>query len=55
VETLRGEGLIVRKGVREGLIKRERTKFLRDEWPPLRARLARMEVDLKLLLATADD
>ena len=55
VETLRGEGVIVRKGVREGLIKRERTKFLREEWPPLRAKLARMEVDLKLLLATADD
>jgi GntR family transcriptional regulator len=55
VETLRGEGLIVRQGVREGLLKRERTKFIKEEWPALRARLARLEVDLKLLVATATD
>ena len=53
VEALRGEGLIVRAGVRDGLLKRERTKFMKEEWPALRARLARLEVDLKLLLATA--
>jgi DNA-binding transcriptional regulator YhcF (GntR family) len=52
VETLRGEGLIVREGVREGLMKRERTKFMKEEWPALRARLARMEVDLKALVAS---
>jgi GntR family transcriptional regulator len=52
VETLRGEGLIVRAGVREGLLKRERTKFMKEEWPALRARLARMEVDLKALVAS---
>lgn len=53
VDTLRGEGLIVRAGVREGLMKRERTKFMKEEWPVLRARLARMEVDLKALVASA--
>jgi GntR family transcriptional regulator len=53
VDTLRGEGLIVRAGVREGLMKRERTKFMKEEWPALRARLARMEVDLKALVASA--
>jgi len=52
VETLRGEGLVVRKGAREALLKRERTKFMKEEWPQLRARLARMELDLKALLAT---
>ena len=52
VETLRGEGLIVREGVREGLMKRERTKFMKEEWPALRARLARMEVDLKALVTS---
>lgn len=52
VETLRGEGLVVRKGARDALLKRERTKFMKEEWPQLRARLARMELDLKALLAT---
>jgi len=55
VETLRGEGLIVRSGVREGLLKRERAKFMKEEWPLLRRKLARMEVDLKLLVAGALD
>ena len=55
IETLRGEGLIVRAGVREGLLKRERTKFMKEEWPALRAKLRRMEVDLKLLVAGALD
>jgi GntR family transcriptional regulator len=55
VEALRGEGLIVRNGMRVGLMKRERAKFMKEEWPALRARLARLEVDLKALLATASD
>jgi len=55
VETLRGEGLIVRNGVRDGLLKKERTKFMKEEWPALRAKLVRMEVDLKLLVAGALD
>jgi len=55
VEALRGEGLIVRNGVRAGLMKRERMKFMKEEWPVLRARLTRLEVDLKVLLATASD
>ena len=55
IETLRGEGLIVREGVHAGLMKRERTKFIKEEWPQLRARLIRMEVDLKALLAFASD
>lgn len=55
IETLRGEGLIVKPGVRAGLMKRERAKFLKDEWPALRARLARMEVDLRALFSAAAD
>jgi len=49
VEALRGEGLMVRNGVRTGLMKRERAKFLKEEWPELRARLERMEVDVRML------
>jgi GntR family transcriptional regulator len=49
VEALRGEGLIVRNGVRNGLMKRERARFLKEEWPQLRARLARLELDVRAL------
>src|SRR3984893_14468181 len=55
IETVRGEGLIVREGVHAGLMKRERTKFMKEEWPHLRARLARLELDVKALFATASD
>jgi GntR family transcriptional regulator len=54
VQTLRGEGLIVQPGARATVLKRERTHFFKEEWPALRDRLARMEVDLRALLATAD-
>jgi GntR family transcriptional regulator len=55
IETVRGEGLMVKEGVRPGLMKRERTRFMREEWPHLRARLVRMELDVQALLATASD
>ena len=55
IETLRGEGLIVREGVHAGLMKRERARFIKEEWPHLRARLARMELDLKALFSSASD
>jgi GntR family transcriptional regulator len=55
IETVRGEGLIVKEGVYAGLMKRERTKFMKEEWPHLRARLARLELDVKALFATASD
>ncbi len=36
-------------------MKRERTRFMKEEWPALqRARLARMELDLKALFSAAD-
>jgi GntR family transcriptional regulator len=55
IETLRGEGLIVKEGVHATLMKRERTRFIKDEWPHLRARLARMDLDLKALFAATSD
>lgn len=54
IETLRGEGLVVKEGVHGTLMKRERARFMKDEWPALRARLARMELDLKALFSAAD-
>jgi GntR family transcriptional regulator len=55
IETVRGEGLIVKEGVRAGLMKRERARFMREEWPHLRARLARMDLDLQTLFVAASD
>ena len=55
IETLRGEGFIVKEGVHAGLMKRERSRFMKDEWPQLRARLARMDLDLKALFAGPAD
>jgi GntR family transcriptional regulator len=54
-DRLRGEGLILRKGVRDALLKRERNKFLKEEWPLLRARLKRLGIDAKTLAETFDD
>jgi GntR family transcriptional regulator len=48
-EKLRGEGLVLAKGVREMLLKRERNRFLKEEWPLLRTRLKRLGIDHKTL------
>ncbi len=54
-DRLRGEGLVVRKGVREALLRRERNKFMKEEWPVLRTRLKRLGIDLDTLAETFDD
>jgi len=48
-ETKRGIGLVVKDGVREFLLKRERNKFLREEWPAIRERIGALEFDTKEL------
>jgi GntR family transcriptional regulator len=55
IETVRGEGLVVKVGAHGTLMRRERAKFIKEEWPHLRARLARMDLDLKALFAGAFD
>ena len=55
IDRLRGEGLILRKGVRELLLRRERNRFFKEEWPVLRARLRRLGVDVSDLARTFDD
>ncbi|MGW8370021.1 MAG: GntR family transcriptional regulator [Gammaproteobacteria bacterium] len=45
-----GIGFSVRKGVRQILLNRERRKFLDKEWPKLRNRLERLEIDISDLL-----
>ncbi len=49
-EKRRGIGFAVRKGVQKALLQRERRKFLEQEWPELRARLKRLDIDIEDLL-----
>ena len=44
-ETRRGIGVLVKDGVRDVLMKRERKKFLREEWPAIRERIGALEID----------
>jgi GntR family transcriptional regulator len=54
-ERFRGEGLKLRKGVRDILLRRERNRFMKEEWPVLRARLKRLGIDIRSLAQTFDD
>jgi GntR family transcriptional regulator len=54
-EKLRGEGLVLAKGVREMLLKRERNRFLKEEWPVLKTRLNRLGIDLKTLAESQEE
>lgn len=49
-EKRRGIGFEVRKGVRKALLQRERRKFLEQEWPELKARLQRLDIDIEDLM-----
>jgi len=50
VEKRRGLGMYVTDGAREALLKSERERFLREEWPGLHARLARLGLSLRQLM-----
>ena len=53
VEKRRGLGMYVTEGARSALMKSERDRFLHEEWPPLAARLERMDIDIETLLKHA--
>ncbi len=53
VEVQRGVGMYVVAGAADRLRRSEREAFLRDEWPEIRARLARLGVSARELLAEA--
>ncbi|RJS94070.1 GntR family transcriptional regulator [Salinisphaera sp. Q1T1-3] len=55
VEKRRGLGSFVRPGARERLRRLERERFLAEEWPALRARLDRLDLDLATLMQASDD
>src|SRR5690348_15504861 len=50
VEKRRGLGMYVTDGARDALLKSERERFLREEWPTLSARLDRLGLSLKELM-----
>ena len=51
VAVQRGVGMYVVKGAAERLRHREREQFVRDEWPMIRERIARLGLDAGDLLA----
>ena len=55
VEKRRGLGMYVSDGAREALLKSERERFLREEWPTLAARIARLGLDFKQLMQAANE
>lgn len=50
VEVRRGVGMFVVAGAAAALRETERRHFLRDEWPLVRARIARLGLDVSALL-----
>jgi GntR family transcriptional regulator len=53
VETRRGLGMFVKAGARELLLKGERQKFLTEEWPRVAAKIQRLGLTRKDLVAAA--
>ena len=51
VESRRGRGMFVNPGARGLLLAGERQKFLRDEWPSIRATIQRLGLAVDELLA----
>jgi GntR family transcriptional regulator len=54
-EKYRGEGLMLRKGVRDTLLRREKRRFMKEEWPVLRSRLKRLGIDFRTLAEMFND
>ena len=50
VESRRGIGMFVAPGGRGKLLAHERERFLSDEWPRLRTRIAALGLDIEALL-----
>ena len=51
VESRRGRGMFVMQGAREQLMRLQRKQFLAEEWPAIRAKVERLELDWDELLA----
>ena len=51
VETRRGRGMFINAGARDVLLEGEREKFLREEWPRVRANMQRLGLSEEELLS----
>ncbi|APV49433.1 GntR family transcriptional regulator [Betaproteobacteria bacterium GR16-43] len=51
VETRRGLGMFINDGARKLLLRDERERFLKDEWPRIREHIERLELTAEELLA----
>ena len=51
VESRRGLGMFVNEGARDLLLKGERQRFLKEEWPRVRERIQRLGLSTEELLA----
>jgi GntR family transcriptional regulator len=54
VEVQRGVGMYVARGAADALRRAERSRFLEEEWPELRARMQRLGIDPAQLLDTVE-
>lgn len=52
LEKRRGLGMFVTAGAKATALMQERERFLRDEWPQVRARIAELGLDIETLLTT---
>jgi DNA-binding transcriptional regulator YhcF (GntR family) len=55
VEKKRGRGMFVTEGARLKLLKDERHRFLKQEWPVVAATIARLGLDVAELLTQANE
>ena len=55
IEKRRGLGMFVSKGAPDALLKSERERFLREEWPALYRRLQRLGLDFDTLVKSAPE
>lgn len=55
VEKKRGIGMYVLSGAKDKLSKRERAKFLDQEWPQIAARIERLGLEIDELLGSKKD
>lgn len=53
IRVQRGVGMFVREGAAEQLRRAERRTFLEEEWPHVRGRIRRLDIDLEELLHRA--
>ncbi|XQW86117.1 GntR family transcriptional regulator [Thalassotalea piscium] len=50
VEKQRGKGLFVKEGARDYMLEKERTHFLTEKWPQIKAQITRLELTPEQLL-----